>query len=109
MTTAQESPNGHHGVPPPCSVESPSQINRADLPTNEANINSSPAAKDDQVVERQKGFSSRESHGDQELSRVTKSTPLLAHEKVHIDTNQLPDRCQFTFSDGRHCTMARSD
>src|SRR2546428_4152387 len=26
-----------------------------------------------------------------------------------IDTNQLPDRCQFTFSDGRQCTMARSD
>src|SRR5437879_12919376 len=26
-----------------------------------------------------------------------------------IDTNQLPDRCQFTFSDGRQCAMARSD
>src|SRR5437899_7836973 len=25
-----------------------------------------------------------------------------------IDTNQLPDRCQFTFSDGRQCRMARS-
>jgi thioredoxin reductase (NADPH) len=36
----------------------------------------------DQVVERQKGVASRESHGDQELSRVTMSTPLLAHEKV---------------------------
>ena len=40
------------------------------------------AASDDPVVERQKGVSSRESHGDQELSRATKSTPLLAHEKV---------------------------
>ncbi len=94
MTTAQESPNGHHVVPPPCSVQNPAELNRADLPTNEANINSSPAAKDDQVVERQKGVP---------------ITPLLAHEKVHIDTNQLPDRCQFTFSDGRQCTMARSD
>src|SRR5579872_3305743 len=27
----------------------------------------------------------------------------------HIDTQKLPDRCQFTFSDGRQCTMARSD
>src|SRR6266568_7293077 len=94
MTTAQESPNGHHVVPPPCSVQNPAELNRADLPTNEANINSSPAAKDDQVVERQKGVP---------------ITPLLAHEKVHIDTNQLPDRCEFTFSDGRQCTMARSD
>src|SRR6266568_5708525 len=94
MTTAQESPNGHHVVPPPCSVQNPAELNRADLPTNEANINSSPAVKDDQVVERQKGVP---------------ITPLLAHEKVHIDTNQLPDRCEFTFSDGRQCTMARSD
>src|SRR6266566_2334858 len=26
-----------------------------------------------------------------------------------LDTNQLPDRCQFTFSDGRQCRMARSE
>src|SRR6266704_3014301 len=25
------------------------------------------------------------------------------------NNNQLPDRCQFTFSDGRQCAMARSD
>src|SRR2546425_1324781 len=41
-----------------------------------------PPSNNDPVVERQKGVSSRESHGDQELSRATKSTPLLAHEKV---------------------------
>src|SRR5487761_1023676 len=41
------------------------------------------AANDDPVVERQKGVSSRESHGDQELSRANKSTPLLANEKVY--------------------------
>src|SRR5438132_4212287 len=35
-----------------------------------------PASNNDPVVERQKGVSSRESHGDQELSRATKSTPL---------------------------------
>src|SRR2546428_1945317 len=135
MTTAQQSPNGHKIFPPPCSVENPKQPDPADLPTNKANNNQ--FASDDQVVERQKGVSPRESHGDQELSRVTKSTPLLAHEKVQIDTNALPercqfdqptrmvvpsdepergispeplpDRCQFTFSDGRQCSMARSD
>jgi hypothetical protein len=26
-----------------------------------------------------------------------------------VDTNPLPDRCQFTFSDGRQCRMERSD
>src|SRR2546428_1804107 len=107
MTTAQQSPNGHKIFPPPCSVENPKQPDPADLPTNKANNNQ--FASDDQVVERQKGVSPRESHGDQELSRVTKSRPPLAHEKAHIDTNRLPDRCQFTFSDGRQCTMARSD
>src|SRR5438445_13764221 len=72
MTTAQESPNGHHVVPPPCSVQNPPELNRADLPTGKANNIPNPSY-------------------------------------VHIDTNQLPDRCQFTFSDGRQCTMARSD
>ena len=27
----------------------------------------------------------------------------------YVDTNPLPERCQFTFSDGRQCTMPRSD
>jgi len=35
--------------------------------------------------------------------------PIPNPSYVHIDTNQLPDRCQFTFSDGRQCAMARSD
>jgi hypothetical protein len=29
--------------------------------------------------------------------------------ETRIDTNPLPERCQFMFSDGRQCTMARSD
>lgn len=28
--------------------------------------------------------------------------------RLKIDAEKLPDRCQFTFSDGRQCTMARS-
>jgi hypothetical protein len=131
MTTVKESTNGHRALPPPSSVENPAELNSADLPTNKANNNQ--FANDDQVVGRQKDVSSRESHGDQELSRATKSTPLLAHEKVNayhvpperyapkpdfrrqelpsveIDSAPLPERCQFMFSDGRQCTMARSD
>ncbi len=106
MTTVQEPLT--NAIPPfPFFIENPAELNRTELPANKANNNQ--FASDDQVVERQKGVSPRESHGDQELSRVTKSRPPLAHEKVHIDTNQLPDRCQFSFSDGRQCAMARSD
>ena len=79
MNTAQE-PLAHTSFPPPCSIENPSELNRADLPTN----------------------SSRESHGDQELSRVNNVRP-------ETSPNPLPERCQFTFSDGRQCRMARSE
>src|SRR6266478_8755158 len=68
-------------VPPfPFFIENPADLHRADLPTN----------------------SSRESHGDQELSRVNNVRPKTSPEP-------LPDRCQFTFSDGRQCRMARSE
>src|SRR6266566_9386929 len=106
MTTVQEPLT--NAIPPfPFFIENPAELNRTELPANKANNNQ--FASDDQVVERQKGVSPRESHGDQELSRVTKSRPPLAHEKVHIHTDPLPDRCQFFFSDGRQCSMARSD
>src|SRR6266478_10041260 len=68
-------------VPPfPFFIENPADLHRADLPTN----------------------SSRESHGDQELSRVNNVRP-------ETSPNPLPERCQFTFSDGRQCRMARSE
>src|SRR5580704_15886898 len=116
MNTAQES-LANSVFPPPCSAENVAQQDRADLPTNKANNNQ--FANDDQVVERQKGVP---------------TMPLLAHEKVnayHVppsryapradayrhddtldlppETDPLPERCQFMFSDGRQCTMARSD
>ncbi|PYU22534.1 MAG: hypothetical protein DMG32_17890 [Acidobacteria bacterium] len=95
-------------VPPfPFFIENPAELNHTDLPTNKDNTNQ--LASDDQVVGRQKGVSSRESHGDQEFSRATKSTPPLAHEEVSPDTNQLPERCQFFFSDGRQCRMPRGE
>src|SRR5437879_12496027 len=37
------------------------------------------------------------------------TSPELRGDNGFIDTNPLPDRCQFTFSDGRQCSMARSD
>src|SRR2546427_2077383 len=79
MTTVQEPLTG--AIPPfPFFIENPADLHRADLPTN----------------------SSRESHGDQELSRVNNVRP-------ETSPNPLPERCQFTFSDGRQCRMARSE
>src|SRR6266436_817526 len=79
MTTVQEPLT--NSIPPfPFFIENPAELNHADLRVN----------------------SSRESHGDQELSRVNKGRPKTSPEP-------LPDRCQFTFSDGRQCRMARSE
>src|SRR5437879_13247532 len=116
MTTAQESTNGHHLPPPPCSFPESQDQNPSKGSTNN---NSNSIATNDQVVERQKGVP---------------ITPLLAQEKVPASTYhvppklyapnadsfddtvpdglsamKMPGRCQFMFSDGRQCTMARSD
>jgi hypothetical protein len=120
MTTAQESNNGHHLSPLPCSFPDSQQQNQSKDSTD----NNSPLAQSGNgVVERQK---------DVDI------TSLLAHEKVtgpfpasayHVppelyapkadsfrdtipdglSTMKMPDRCQFMFSDGRQCKMARSD
>ena len=44
-------------------------------------------------------------------SDAPKAAPYRYDDYVEskIDTSPLPERCQFTFSDGRQCTMARSD
>ena len=82
MTTVQERSNGHCLVSPPCLVENSAELNRADFPANQANINSQPLK-----------------------SRIS---DIEFPSRSKIDTEKLPDRCQFTFSDGRQCTMARS-
>src|SRR6266571_1740537 len=107
MTTAQESPNGHHPLPPPCSL---------------------PDLQDDH---RSKDSSDNNSNPDSAPAPATRETETFAANAYHVppkhyapransyqgddfssfdrDPNQLPDRCQFTFSDGRQCTMARSE
>ena len=87
MTTVQESSNGHRVYPPPHTNSQPLKSPISDLPSPKPSPVDFPAS-DDRVVERQKGVPIR---------------PLLAHEEA------LPERCQFFFSDGRQCTMARSD
>jgi hypothetical protein len=107
MTTVQEPPNGHHPLPPPCSFPDTHNEN----------------GSEDSIVSN--------SNGDSSPASATHGTKPLAANSYHVppkqyaprvssyqgddfssfvtDPNPLPDRCQFMFSDGRQCTMARSD
>src|SRR5437899_12624669 len=100
MTTAQQSPNGHKILPPPCSVENPAELNPADLPTNKAQINSNlpPVDIDTNALPERCQF-----------DHPTRMVVPSDEPERGISPEPLPDRCQFTFSDGRQCTMARSD
>jgi hypothetical protein len=95
MNTAQESPNGHRVFQPPVSVESPAGLNSADLPANQDNNQQFPASAyhvpPDIYVPKAHAY-----RNDDSL------------DSPHLP-GPLPDRCQFMFSDGRQCTMARSD
>jgi hypothetical protein len=83
-------------IPPfPFFIENPAELNRAELPANKASINeatSLPAACDVQAS----------------AANVYQQDELRGVNKV-LDTNPLPERCQFTFSDGRQCRMGRSE
>jgi hypothetical protein len=88
MTTAQEVLAD--AIPPfPFFIENPVDLNRGDLPTNNA-TNSPTQPRDAQA-------SAANVYLQDELRGANK------------DTDPLPDRCQFTFSDGRQCTMGRSE
>ncbi len=44
------------------------------------------------------------------IADLSAATPVnKVHRERGISSEPLPPRCQFTFSDGRQCTMARSD
>ncbi len=87
MTTTQVTPNGHHPLPPPFSVENPASHNPPDVPP---------------IKEKYLGYSY------QLKRRISTPTDPYASE-IDIDTTPLPDRCQFFFSGGRQCRMLRSE
>jgi hypothetical protein len=113
MTTVQESTNGHRVYPPPLSVENPDELNRADFPTNKANVNSD--TMQSQIADMPSppaasAFPANAYHVPP--SRYTpKAYPYRHDDTLGLppETSPLPERCQFMFSDGRQCTMARSD
>jgi hypothetical protein len=98
-------------IPPfPFFIENPAELNRAELQANKASINeatSLPAACDVQASAAnvyhppQKGY-------QQDALFAGDKDALRGVNKV-LDTNPLPERCQFFFSDGRQCRMGRSE
>ncbi|PYU30822.1 MAG: hypothetical protein DMG31_13235 [Acidobacteria bacterium] len=133
MTTVQEPPTD--AIPPfPFFIENPAELNHTDLPTNSSREshgnqelsrvnNVRPETSPNPLPERCQFDhpirmvvpSAGESHLQDELSPVNKvqrergTSPELRGDHGFIDTNPLPERCQFFFSDGRQCRMARSE
>ena len=95
MTATQESPNGPRVFQPPASVENTPEPNSADLAANQDNNHQFPAGAYHVPPRR---FAPR-------------PNAYAYDDSFHRppETEPLPDRCQFMFSDGRQCTMARSD
>jgi hypothetical protein len=113
MTTAQESTNGHRVPPHPFSIENPDGANPSDLPTNKANINSDPL--ESQISDLPSPGGAPAFPANAYHVPPTRYAPK-PHSYRYDDTlglppetGPLPERCQFMFSDGRQCTMARSD
>jgi len=123
MTTVQESTNGHRVSPLPCPFPDSQEENQSKDSLN--NNNSQFAQHGNGVVGRQKGVPITPLLAHE---KVTETFPANAYHvpptryapKPHsyrhddfpsaeIDTSPLPERCQFMFSDGRQCTMGRSE
>ncbi len=106
MTTAQEPPNGHRFVPPPCSL--PDLLNQHQSKDSTVN-NSNPGFAPASPMPETETFPANAYHFPPK--RYTPKPNPYQYDDVPCtgkDTTPLPDRCQFMFSDGRQCTMARS-
>src|SRR6201984_3131406 len=104
MTTVQESTNGHRITPLPCSFPDPQEENRSKDSTSSPNsIPVSPTPKAE-------AFPASAYHVPP-ARFAPKAYPYRHDDTLDLppETDPLPERCQFMFSDGRQCTMARSD
>src|SRR5690348_11599867 len=104
MTTAQESSNGHYAPPPPCPLPNPQDPTGGKDSTDDHNPNSAalPATRETAP------FPASAYHVPPELF-APKADSFRDPIPEGLTTMKLPDRCQFMFSDGRQCAMARSD
>ncbi len=113
VTTEQEPLNGHRVFPPPCSSENPSDRNLSDLQANKDNNNHVPLQS--QISDlRSPDAAPAPAAGSYHVppKRFAPKANAYGHDdflNLEMDTSKLPERCQFMFSDGRQCTMARSE
>src|SRR5260370_5531672 len=104
MTTAQESTNGHRVSPPSCSFPGSKEETQSDNSTNNFNsIQLSPTPTTEP-------FPANAYHVPPQRF-APKAHAYRQDDFLDLppETDPLPERCQFMFSDGRQCTMARSD
>jgi hypothetical protein len=100
-------------VPPPPLVENPAELHRADLPTDQANVSSN--LLESQISNLPSPNVSPAFAADAYHLPPSRYAPKASPYRyddstsAEIDATPLPERCQFMFSDGRQCTMARSD
>jgi hypothetical protein len=105
MTTAQESTNGHRVLPLPGSFPDSQQETQSENSTNN-NFNSIPVSP----TLSTDAFPANAYHVPP--SRYApKAYAYRRDDTLNLppETAPLPERCQFMFSDGRQCTMARSE
>src|SRR5258708_6464087 len=102
MNTGQES-LANSVFPPPRSAENVALQDRADLPTDGANNNQNQFTNNAPVAEN--AYHVPPAHYAPKANAYRQDDFL----DLPPETSPLPERCQFMFSDGRQCTMARSD
>src|SRR5258708_968051 len=102
MNTGQES-LANSVFPPPRSAENVALQDRADLPTDGANNNQNQFTNNAPVAEN--AYHVPPAHYAPKANAYRQDDFL----DLPPETDPLPERCQFMFSDGRQCTMARSD
>ena len=110
MYTVQE-PLTNSVFPPPCSFEIPAELHPGDPPTNKATTNQNQLTINAPVGDRQTGPFPANAYHVPPTRYAPKPYSYRHDDTLDLppDTTPLPERCQFMFSDGRQCTMARSD
>ena len=112
MTTAQEAFTT--SIPPfPFFIENPSEANSAGFPTDKPHTEPEPLKSrisDLPSSDVAPGVSADVYHVPP-TRFAPKAYPYRYDDTLNLppETEPLPDRCQFMFSDGRQCRMARSD
>jgi hypothetical protein len=110
MNTVQE-PLTNSVFPPPCSIETPAELHPGDPPTNKATTNQNQLTINAPVGDRQTAPFPANAYHVPPTRYAPKPYSYRHDDTLDLppDTTPLPERCQFMFSDGRQCTMARSD